>query len=364
MAKDIRFENDKIYIGKTAYPQTLKYEVDTYSTAKKMFQFKDKNLRNSIANVFIRGYHALLIRWLCQMLIKDRIRPNDCEIILFRYSLLLIYSFISSSNPSIVTSEIEQLLDDINISILNKKLEIKSNDTNLIKIYVYLYNKDFENNSFDDYITLFAKELDGLITKEDKPLNQYKGDIINSLKEDYHFFYSFRSQYDKEYGVFSNRSSFDRMISDYISEDSSISYVLDFKTNNNFISFCSNINLTVVKKNKINYFTKLVGSYMALIMYKIFESSSLEELNEKKEVQLNNLNFSSINIFNFDASGNNRYFYDSFFFLKQYKDENGIIVKDSYIFDLNEVKESFEFEFKYFDEKYNIRISKGLIEVS
>ena len=174
----------------------------------------------------------------------------------------------------------------------------------------------------------------------------------------------YKNQYDKKYGVFSDYSSFDRMISDFISEDTSISYELDFVTNSNFISFCKNINIDVITGDQKNYFTKLVGSYMALIIYKLFESSSLEELKEKKEVQLNNLTFSSINIFNFDASGNSKYFYDSFDFLKQNKDENGIFVKDSYIFDLKCIKESFEFDFKYFEEKYHIIIDKGLIEIN
>lgn len=364
MAKDIRFENDKIYIGKTAYPQTLKYEVDTYSTAQKMFQFKDKNLRSSIADTFVRGNHAVLIRWLCQMLIKDGIKPDDCEIILYRYSLLLIYTFISSSNSSIVTSEIEQLLNDINISSLSNKLEVKSNNTNIIKLFVDLYNKDFENNKFEDYISDFSKELGSLKTKKDKSFNQYKDDIINSIKEDYYFFLPYKNQYDKKYGVFSDYSSFDRMISDFISEDTSISYELDFKTNSNFESFGKSINVDVITGDQKNYFTKLVGSYMALIIYKLFESSSFEELKEKKEVQLNNLTFSIINIFNFDASGNSKYFYDSFNFLKQNKDENGIFVKDSYIFDLNNIKEPFEFDFNYFEEKYHIIIDKGLIEIN
>jgi hypothetical protein len=49
--------------------------------------------------------------------------------------------------------------------------------------------------------------------------------------------------------------------------------------------------------------------------------------------------------------------------LKQCKDENGIFEKDSYIFDLNSIKESFEFDFKYFDEKYHIKVDKGLFEI-
>lgn len=246
------------------------YKCNEIEISRNFLSFSDDDIRSFIYYMtFTKQYNQRILSLIIKYLVHiEKIKPEDIEDIIRKYSIILIYSFLKDKyNYKNILFFDEILEKDISIEAL-KSIPQKSNNA-LIELYL----KEKSTNYYE-YIIKLEREIFRI--KEMK--NKIRKTIINLLIKDNHFFTSYKKNEMLNLKN-DNRRSFDQLIAESIENRNFIDIDIEITEANfqnykkNFIHFNSDKNL----KSKYLIF-------IALLTFDLIENNNYDL---SKKIDLN-----------------------------------------------------------------------------
>lgn len=246
------------------------YKCNEIEISRNFLSFSDDDIRSFIYYMtFTKQYNQRILSLIIKYLVHiEKIKPEDIEDIIRKYSIILIYSFLKDKyNYKNILFFDEILEKDISIEAL-KSIPQKSNNA-LIELYL----KEKSTNYYE-YIIKLEREIFRI--KEMK--NKIRKTIINLLIKDNHFFTSYKKNEMLNLKN-DNRRSFDQLIAESIENRNFTDIDIEItETNfqnykNNYIHFNSDKNL----KSKYLIF-------IALLTFDLIENNNYDL---SKKIDLN-----------------------------------------------------------------------------